>query len=305
MKKISIITVNYNQPQVTRELLQSIAQVNTYKNIEIIVVDNGGKINSVPVLAPEFPDVQFIRSEVNLGFAGGNNIGIAAASGDYFFLVNNDTEFTADLVQKLVDVLDEHPEAGMISPRINYFADKGLIQYAGFTPINYYTLRNKSVGKYKRNIDEFNKIIAPTACGHGAALMVKREAVDKAGLMFENYFLYYEEVDWCERVKRAGYQIWMRGDAVIYHKESISVGKNSWLKEYFMNRNRILFARRNAPLFKRLVFYVFFIFVVTPRNIIAYIKSGNYGFIGYLLKGIWWNITHKKNSPTLGVKLNN
>ena len=305
MKKVSIITVNYNQPGVTRELLQSIAQVNTYTNIEIIVVDNGGKVNSVPELAPEFPDVQFIRSDVNLGFAGGNNIGIAAATGDYFFLVNNDTEFTAGLVQKLVDVLNEHPEAGMVSPRINYYADKGLIQYAGFTPINYYTLRNRSVGKYKRNIDDFNKIIAPTACGHGAALMVKREAVDKAGLMFENYFLYYEEVDWCERVKRAGYQIWMRGDAVIYHKESISVGKNSWLKEYFMNRNRILFARRNAPLFKRLVFYVFFIFVVTPRNIITYIKSGNYGFIGYLLKGIWWNITHKKNSPTLGVKLNN
>ncbi|MES2275058.1 MAG: glycosyltransferase family 2 protein [Bacteroidota bacterium] len=303
MKKISIITVNFNQPRVTRELLQSIQQVNTYKDIEIIVVDNGSQTGPVTELVSQFPDVQFIRSDVNLGFAGGNNIGINAATGDYLFLVNNDTEFTADLVQKLVDVLDQHPEAGMVSPRINYFSDKTLIQYAGFTQVNYFTARNSAVGKQQRNGDEFNKVIGPTAYAHGAALMVKREAIEKAGLMFENYFLYYEEVDWCERVKRAGYQIWMRGDAVIYHKESVSVGKNSWLKEYFMNRNRILFIRRNAPLFARLVFYVYFMLMVAPRNVIGYIKSGNYNFIGYLFKAIWWNITHSRNSKSLGITL--
>lgn len=303
MKKVSIVTVNFNQPEVTRELLLSIANVNTYKDIEIIVVDNGSKINTIAQLSAQFPAAGFIRSEVNLGFAGGNNLGIAAATGDYIFLVNNDTEFTADLVQKLTEVLDGHPEVGMVSPRINYFADKTLIQYAGFTPVNYYTLRNNAIGKMQRNSDVFNHITGPTAYAHGAALMVKRDTIAKAGLMFENYFLYYEEVDWCERVRKTGYQIWMRGDAVIYHKESISVGKNSWLKEYFMNRNRILFARRNAPAFAALVFYIYFMLVVAPRNIINYIKSGNYNFIGYLFKAIWWNITHKKNSSSLGIKL--
>jgi len=303
MKKVSIITVNFNQPQVTRELMLSIEKINTYNNIEIIVVDNGSQTGPVTDLVTQFPSVKFIFNEVNSGFAGGNNMGIHAATGDYFFLVNNDTEFTAGLVEKLVEILDQHPQVGIVSPRINYYADKTLIQYAGFTPINYYTMRNSAVGKQQRNGDHFNSVIGPTAYAHGAALMIKREATDKAGLMLENYFLYYEEVDWCERVKKAGYEIWMRGDAVIYHKESVSVGKNSWLKEYFMNRNRILFTRRNTPAFKAAIFYIYFVLVVAPRNIINYIKSGNAGFTKYLFKAIWWNISHKKDSPVLGIKL--
>lgn len=303
MKKVSIITVNFNQPKVTQELLLSIIHTNTYKNIEIIVVDNGSKTDPATLLSTQFPDVKFIRSDANLGFAGGNNIGINAATGDYFFLVNNDTEFTADLVQKLVDVLNEHPETGMVSPRIQYFDDKTLIQYAGFTQLNYYTMRNSSVGQFQRNGDDFNQVTGATGYAHGAAMMVKKEVIQKAGLMFENYFLYYEEMDWCERIRRAGYEIWMRGDAVIYHKESVSVGRVSWLKAYFMNRNRILFARRNSPPFAALVFYIYFMLVVVPRNIVDYIRSGNANFIKYLFKAIWWNITHKQDSKSLGISL--
>ncbi|QKJ28300.1 glycosyltransferase family 2 protein [Mucilaginibacter mali] len=303
MKKISIITVNFNQPGVTRELLLSIQQVNTYKDIEIIVVDNGSTTGKVTELIPQFTDVKFIRSEANLGFAGGNNIGIAAATGDYFFLVNTDTEFTPDLVQKLVDVLDQHPEVGMVSPRIQFFPDTGMTQYAGSTQINFITGRNKMIGKFQRNGDDFNSVIGPTAYIHGAAVMVKREVIDKAGPMHESYFLYYEEVDWCEHVKKAGYKLWVRGDAVIYHKESISVGKKSWLKEYFMTRNRILFTRRNASPVVVFLFYIYFLLIVAPRNILGYIKSGNTEFIKYLFKAIWWNFTHKKDSHDLGVTL--
>jgi GT2 family glycosyltransferase len=303
MKKISIITVNFNQPQVTQELLQSIQQVNTYKDIEIIVVDNGSTTGPVTQLVTQFPDVRFIRSDTNLGFAGGNNVGINAATGDYYFLVNTDTEFTAGLVEKLADVLNQHPEVGMVSPRIQFFPDTGMTQYAGSTPINYITLRNSMIGKYQRNGDDYNNITGPTAFIHGAAVMVKKAAIDKAGLMYENYFLYYEEMDWCERMKKVGYQLWMRGDAVIYHKESVSVGKNSWLKEYFMNRNRILFTRRNAPPLHALLFYVYFMLMVVPRNIISYIRAGNSGFIKYLFKAIWWNVTNKKDSTYLGITL--
>jgi GT2 family glycosyltransferase len=303
MKKVSIITVNFNQPLVTQELLQSIQQVNTYKDIEIIVVDNGSTTGPVTQLVTQFPDVRFIRSDTNLGFAGGNNVGINAATGDYYFLVNTDTEFTAGLVEKLADVLNQHPEVGMVSPRIQFFPDTGMTQYAGSTPINYITLRNSMIGKYQRNGDDYNNITGPTAFIHGAAVMVKKAAIDKAGLMYENYFLYYEEMDWCERMKKVGYQLWMRGDAVIYHKESVSVGKNSWLKEYFMNRNRILFTRRNAPPLHALLFYVYFMLMVVPRNIISYIRAGNSGFIKYLFKAIWWNVTNKKDSTYLGITL--
>ena len=304
MKKVSIITVNFNQPLVTLELLCSITHTNTYKNIEIIVVDNGSKTDPGPELSAQYPNVKFIRSATNLGFAGGNNLGIAAAGGDYFFLVNNDTEFTPGLIDNLVEVLNGHADVGVVSPRINYFANKNIIQYAGFTGVSYYTCRNMAIGKFQRDAGQFNRVIGPTAYAHGAAMMIKRETVDKAGLMFEGYFLYFEEVDWCARISNAGYGIWMRGDAVIYHKESVSVGRKSLIKEYFMNRNRLLFMRRNAPWPARWVFYCFFLLIVAPRNMFNYIKDRNFNFISVLLKAIWWNVTHKKDSKDLGITLN-
>jgi len=302
MKKVSIITVNFNQPKVTEELLESIP--GTYANLEIIVVDNGSKADLPTDWQLKYPDVKFIRSEQNLGFAGGNNLGIKQATGDYLFLVNNDTEFTPGLVEKLVTVMDANPVAGIISPKIKYFSDKSLIQYAGYTPMNYYTCRNSCIGLREKDNGQYDHITGPTAYCHGAAMMIRKETIDKAGQMSENFFLYYEEVDFCEHIKNAGYQTWICTETVIYHKESVSVGKKSKLKEYFMNRNRILFIRRNAPFFKRIVFYPYFILIVVPRNVITYLKDKNYHFIPMLFKAIWWNFTHTKNSNNLGYPIN-
>jgi GT2 family glycosyltransferase len=302
MKRISIITVNFNQPKVTEELLQSIPA--TYANLEIIVIDNGSRADIPTGWQSKYPGVKFIRSEQNFGFAGGNNLGIKAATGDYLFLVNNDTEFTPGLIEKLVEVMDANPVIGMISPKIKYFTDKSLIQYAGYTPMNYFTCRNSCIGLREKDKGQYDNITAPTAYCHGAAMMIRKEAIEKAGPMNENFFLYYEEVDWCEHIKRAGYGAWVCTDALIYHKESVSVGKKSMLKEYFMNRNRILFIRRNAPFFKRVIFYPYFTLLVVPRNMIAYVKDKNYGFIPMLLKALWWNFTHSKNSNNLGYPIN-
>jgi GT2 family glycosyltransferase len=304
MKKVSIVTVNFNQSAVTEDLLESIEKLNSYKNIEIIVVDNASIANPLPEWFLKYPHVIFIRSEVNLGFAGGNNLGIKEATGDYLFLVNNDTEFTPGLVEKLVHVMDANPEVGMISPMIKYYSDKQLIQYAGYTPMNYYTCRNSCIGFKQTDTGQYDHITGPTAYCHGAAMVVRKEAMDKAGLMSENYFLYYEEVDWCERITKAGYKAWVCTDALIYHKESVSVGKKSKLKAYFMNRNRMLFIRRNASFAKTLIFYIYFLLLVVPRNVIAYLKAGDNGFIPVLLKAVWWNFTHSKNSNHLGYPIN-
>jgi GT2 family glycosyltransferase len=304
MKKVSVITVNFNQNKVTEELLSSINKTNTYQNLEIIVVDNGSTTNTAPIMVENFPNVRFIRSENNLGFAGGNNFGIAQATGDYYFLVNNDTEFAPGLVQKLVEVLDTHPKVGIVSPKIVYDFDRNTIQYVGFTPVNYYTCRNEAIGKNEKDTGQYDKLLGQTGYCHGGAMMVKKETCEKAGLMANNYFVYYEEVDWGERINKSGYEAWVRADAVIYHKESITVGKNSPFKEYFMNRNRILFIRHNAPAFKAFVFYIYFVLMVVPRNLIRYLKEKKYNFISLLFRAIWWNMTHSKNSPNLGFNLN-
>ena len=303
MKKVSVITVNFNQPQVTEALLASISKTNTYSNIELIVVDNGSKINPVPQWQQNYPNVVFIRSEANLGFAGGNNLGIKAATGDYYFLVNNDTEFTAGLVETLVNILDTNNSIGIISPKIKYFQEPDIIQYVGFTPMNFWTCQNQCLGQFEQDNGQYDHVTAQTGFCHGAAMMLRRQAVDKAGLMAENYFLYYEEMDWNERIKRAGYQAWVCTDALIYHKESVSVGQKSALKEYFMNRNRILFMRRNAPFIKAWFFFFYFVLLVTPRNILVYIKDKNYNFILMLFKAIGWNLTQSRNSNYLGYSI--
>ena len=296
MKLVSIITVNFNHEFLTEELLASISSSNDYEKIEIIVVDNGSSVNTIPKLALDFPHVTFIRSEINLGFAGGNNIGIQKAKGEYLFLVNNDTEFTPGLIKTLVDQLTANAIIGVISPKILYWENKDILQYAGYSNMNYVTARNKCIGLNEIDHGQYNNLTGNTAYAHGAAMMIRKEVVYKAGLMSENFFLYYEELDWFERIRKAGFEIWVCMQASIYHKESMSIGKKSTLKEYFMNRNRILFIRRNAGLGTIILFYFYFLIVVVPKNIIQYIRQNNYSSIPVFFRAIWWNFTNTVNS---------
>jgi GT2 family glycosyltransferase len=302
MKRVSIITVNFNHSHVTDELLDSIRNKNEYTNIEIIVVDNGSKENPVPHWQTKYPEARFIRSETNLGFAGGNNLGLSFATGDFLFFVNNDTEFTEGLIGTLVNTLIEHPAIGAISPKLLYYDEPTMLQYAGYTPMNYFTARNSCIGQFETDNGQYNQLVGPTGFAHGAAMMVTKAAIEKAGLMAENFFLYYEELDWADRIKQNGFEVWVNMKATIYHKESVSVGKKSALKEYYMNRNRILFIRRNAPFFKAICFYIYFLIIVTPRNLISYVREKNYNFIKQLLRAIWWNLTNGINSNHLGFK---
>ena len=301
MKSITVITVNFIHHYVTEELLCSISEKNTYPNLEILVIDNGSTINPVPEWKIKYPQVRFIRSDKNLGFAGGNNLGIKAAKGDYFFLVNNDTEFTEGLVEKLAETLDKYPCAGIVCPKIRYYKTD-ILQYAGFTPMNYYTARNACLGQFEKDLGQYDHLSGKTSFAHGAAMMVRREAVEKAGSMPEGFFLYYEEMDWSERIKRAGYTIRLNMQAMIFHKESVSVGNKSALKEYYMNRNRILFIRRNCRYSTIFIFWLYFLFVVTPRNLISYIRINKPDFIRVLFKAITWNFTNSINSLNAGLR---
>lgn len=305
MNTVSVITVNFNHNKVTEALLDSIQNVNKYTAIEVIVVDNGSSVDPVPQWVTKYPWVKFIRSEQNLGFAGGNNIGIKASKGEYLFFVNNDTEVTPQLIWELANTLDIHAEVGIVSPKIKYYDKPDVLQYAGFSNMNYYTARTVCMGQGEVDNGQYDIVTGETGFIHGAAMMLRREAMNKAGLMPENYFLYYEEMDWCEKIRKAGYKIWVNMQAVIYHKESMSVGSTSALKEYFMNRNRILFIRRNCDFTTKTVFWCYFLFVVMPRNILSYITQKQWRFIGVLFKAIAWNFTNKTNSMYLGFPVNN
>ena len=266
-------------------------------------MDNHSKVDPVDEWELKYPAVRFIRAGENLGFTGGNNLGITHAKGDYLFIINNDTEVTESLIGRLVDILEENPRIGVISPKINYFDQPDVLQYTGYTAMNYFTARNKCLGQFEKDNGQYDYLTGQTGYAHGAAMMVRREIVEKVGAFSNNFFIYYEELDWCERIKKAGYEVWVDMQALLYHKESMTVGKHSAFKEYYMNRNRILFARKHAPALSYLVFVLYFTTLVVPKTLLGYIRRKQYEFIPVFWRAIRWNITNKTTSSEAALPL--
>ena len=281
---VSIITVNYNQTQVTRELLHSLQKI-TYKNVEVIVVDNGSADDSVLSLGEEFPSVKVIGTKSNLGFAGGNNAGIRAGNGEYFLLVNNDVEVSRNFLEPLVDSLMGNANAGLASPKILYFERNGLIQYAGAVRINPMTGRGRKLGHLQTDKGQFN-FVRTTDLGHGACLLISRKVFDSVGLLPEEYFLYYEEHDFTEQAKARGFEVYYVGTSSVYHKESVSVGRTSPLKTFYQARNRILYLRRNSSASMLVVFWVFLVLISLPRQTIKYLMKKDFENMKAYLVGV-------------------
>ncbi|MBO9659941.1 MAG: glycosyltransferase family 2 protein, partial [Chitinophagaceae bacterium] len=202
---VSIIALNWNTTEVTCEFLRSIQEQNTYKNLEVIVVDNDSKEDPTNAFKQAYPTVNVIRNASNLGFSAGNNVGLKAAKGSYFFIVNNDTEFTPGLIEGLLAIFEKYPDAGMASPKFHYFYDKGTIEYAGYHAVSDLTDRNGMIGCREKDNGQYNNITI-TNYVHGGGMMIPRAVTEKVGLMPEEFFLYYEEFDWSETVKRHGYK---------------------------------------------------------------------------------------------------
>lgn len=293
--KVSLITVNFNQPEITRQLLLSVRQCGLFdKGCEVLVIDNGSQQSIEKLLGAAFPEVTFIRSEKNLGFAGGNNLGIEAAKGEYLFFVNNDTEIMPDTVEKLLAVFAQKADAGIVCPKICYFEPPNLIQYVGYSAINPYTGRNRTLGQFEPDKGQYRQIM-PTHYAHGAAMMIRHEVIDQVGMMPEMFFLYYEELDWSEQIKQAGYTIYVEPNAVVYHKESVSVGTLNPLKTYYLTRNRILFMRRNAKMSEKIGFFVFLILFTIPKNTLLFLFKRQYKHLIAFWKGILWHLTYTPN----------
>ena len=293
---ISIITINYNQLEVSCEMLDSVKEL-SYPNLEIIFVDNASKNSPRQHINKHYPEVHFIRSEKNLGFSGGNNLGIKASSGDFLFFVNNDTVLADGLLESLIEVFDKIPQLGIVSPLIRYFpseetAGKNIIQYAGTTEVNPYTARNTTLGVGEEDKGQYSQA-HPTPYAHGAAMMLPRTVVEQVGGMPEEFFLYYEELDWCEQIRKAGYKVYIEPKAKIFHKESLSVGKSSTLKTYYLTRNRIFFMRRNRSPFQVFLFSCFLLIFTIPKNVLLYLMKGEGQHLKAFLRGIWWNISRQ------------
>ncbi|GAB3947662.1 glycosyltransferase family 2 protein [Spirosoma harenae] len=293
---VSIITINYNQAEVTRQFLDS-TRFLTYPNYEIIVVDNASVEPFHSHIDPaNYPHLRIVRSEVNTGFTGGNNLGIQEAKGDFLFIVNNDTELSPNILEELLKPFSENDQVGVTCPKIRFFDAPQLVQYAGYNPANMYTGTATAIGFNQEDDGRFDKPTS-TNFAHGCAMMVSRQVINRVGRFAERFFLYYEELDWSQRIRNAGYLIYYQPSATILHKESASVGQNSPLRTYYMTRNRILFVRRHSSFRQRVIFYLFFTGCVLPKHLVSYLATGKLTHAKAFIEGAFWNLTSTSVSP--------
>lgn len=292
-KLISIITINYNGLGDTCELIETLPLEDD--SLEVIVVDNASQNDEASVIQRRFPQVIIIRSQKNLGFAGGNNLGIRAAHGQYLFFINNDTLFRpqAPDFQPLIDRLESSEKIGLVCPKIRFSWDDTPIQFAGYTPLSHITMRNKAIGCGEKDQGQYDKAhLTPYA--HGAAMMVKREAIERAGVMPECYFLYYEELDWSMMLRRAGYELWYEPAITIYHKESRATGQNSPLRTFYLTRNRLLFVRRNILGMEKYFSYLYLIGIVAFKDALIYVLKRRPDLAKATIKGVGSFIFHSQ-----------
>ena len=284
--QISFITITYNGLNDTCELINSIHSIVKSITYEIIVVDNASKINEAEIIKNKYPNVVVIRSEVNLGFSGGNNLGIKQAKGNYLFLINNDTYILEDNFEQLIKHLNSDKTIGGCSPKICYADNSNTIQFAGFTELSPITLRNETIGNKQTN-DTRHDTLSPTAYLHGAAMLIKKEVIECVGPMPDIYFLYYEEIDWSTSIKNKGYKLIYDPCVTIYHKESQSTGYNSTLQAFYLTRNRLLYAYRNLNRHKRVLSIVYQTLISSTKNSLLFLIKGNTQYALSIWKGVF------------------
>ena len=286
--KVSIIILNWNSYEVTRDCLASLEKVD-FPNREVVLVDNGSHDGSADRLAREFPAVRIIRNEQNLGFTGGNNVGIRDAlerSPDYLLLLNNDTVVAPNFLSELVKVAETDKRIGLLNPKIYYFEPPDRIWYAGGIrkPWRVFPLH---LGLRKRDDGSYNQT-REVSFITGCALMIKAVVVRQIGLLDEVFFLTFEDADWSMRASRAGFKQFYVPASVIWHKDSYvtkkSIGNAG--RNFYTMRNTVLFAR------KYLQSRYWPLFMISVGKYVAYrtvvdLARGDVKTVTALYQGIW------------------
>jgi GT2 family glycosyltransferase len=286
--KVVIIILNWNGWKNTVECLESLYKID-YPNYEIVVVDNGSKDDSVrkigkyadgkikveskflqydfsnkplKLIKPtndRLPFLQFnkelilIENKTNLGFAEGTNVGLRLAQkhlADYVLLLNNDIVVDRRFLSELIHAAEEAPQIGIVGPTIYYYDRPSTVDFAGEN-LTLWRVKGKEFCTKSKNPREVDKI-------EGSCMLIRRSLLDKIGLLYPKFWAYWEETDFCFRAKKAGFKVVYLPKSEVWHKVASSLGENNSLRQYYLNRNRFLFAKRNLSLGNQAKFLVYF-----------------------------------------------
>lgn len=279
-KKVFIILLNWNNWNETRECLESLARVN-YQNYEVLVVDNGST-ERPPLVRGGNGRVGLICNSDNLGFAGGNNVGIKYAlerGADYVMLLNNDAVVAPDFLSELVRVAESGANFGILGSRI-YKYDTDKIVFDGGR-VNKWLNRathvgNGELGSMNHGVDYIT----------GAAMLIKREVVERVGPMREEYFLYYEDVDWCLRARKVGYKCVLVPTSKVWHKVSATTKEGSSSYIYYHTRNRLMFAKFNGNIFQKIAAYATGAWILLKQMLKFFLRPSKRVWATSMTKGV-------------------
>ncbi|MBM3154542.1 MAG: glycosyltransferase family 2 protein [Chloroflexi bacterium] len=274
---ISVIIVNWNGKQHLDDCLSSLRR-QTFTDFEIIMVDNGSTDDSVAYVQSAFPEVQIISLPINTGFCVGNNCGIRAAQGGYIALLNNDTEVDPHWLEELYRALESTPQAGFCASKILLFDQRNILDSAG----DYYSCYGAAgkIGRLKpdqRLYDQAKEVFGAS----GAAAIYRRAMLEEIGLLDEDFFMIYEDVDLSFRAQLMGYSCLYVPTARVYHKVNASVGFISDRYIYYGHRNVEYVYMKNMPspiLVEYLPIHILytavaFVFFAMKRKVSVFVRS--------------------------------
>ncbi len=247
---VYFVIINWNQAKLTSECLVSL-QRQDYPNFRVVIVDNGSSDDSIQALRKDFPWVSFIEAGENLGYSGGNNLGIEFAldqSADYIFLLNNDTEVDPRMLGKLVEVLGRNERTGMVGPTM-YYAEPHDMIWGAVNRIDWRGARviRKDMGKTIQRDKLDNAPTREVDYIDTCAILVKREVFESIGLMDSDYFINFDDLDMNVRARKSGFRIVYVPYAAMWHKVSAAMGIGSPSTTYYMTRNELRFFWTHTP----------------------------------------------------------
>lgn len=258
MKQPLIIPVilNTNRREDTLDCLKSLADAE-YPTMQIIVLDNQSTDGSVDAIREQFPAVQIINLVENLGYAGNNNVGIESAlkqGADWILVLNEDVILDQDCVQRLIEVAENDPKIGIVGPLVYHFDEPTVIQSAGGMLGKYW--ESIHLGKNEPDQGQYTEPHSVEWIS-GCAILVRRAAIEQAGMLDKDYFIYWEETEWCIRIARAGWKIMNVPQARIWHKGVQRSYQPKPSFSYYETRNHLLtLSKHNAPLTARVYTWI-------------------------------------------------
>lgn len=267
--RLSILIINWNTLEVTRNCLLSVREHLGSCDAEIILVDNDSADGSADMVAAEFPEVQLIRNDENVGFAAANNQAMEVAKGEYFLLLNSDTLVLDDVLQQSVEYLDANPEVGVMGCRVlnhDRTLQVSCSRYPSFLNLTLMTTGLDRLSKPRW----FQRYRYPLRSAHeeqgvdtisGCYLMIRRETVEQVGMLDDGFFFFGEETDWCRRVKRSGWGIRYAPVGEIIHLGGASAKKLDGRRDILLTAGFVRLHRKHAGMFgAAMVWFLLFVF---------------------------------------------